>query len=85
MVLGRSQYKVVPPELKPVIEEGRLLIVSVVSPSIQRQSVETAAHRNWFIIENADEVVFGAINEASSLYPLYQEALKMGKEVKLLK
>lgn len=73
MVLGRSLYKKLPEELIKPLEENRLLIVSVVSQSTNRQSVESAMIRNKYIIENADEVVFGSLDEAGNLYQLYLE------------
>ena len=73
MVLGRSLYKKLPEELIKPLEENRLLIVSVVSQSTNRQSVESAMIRNKYIIENADEVVFGSLGEAGNLYQLYLE------------
>ena len=73
MVLGRSLYKKLPEELIKPLEENRLLIVSVASQSTNRQSVESAVIRNKYIIENADEVVFGSLDEAGNLYQLYLE------------
>ena len=71
LVLGRTLYKNLPDELIKPLEEERLLIVSVVSTP--RQSEETAMRRNQYIIENADEVVFGSLDVTGNLYPLYEE------------
>ena len=73
MVLGRSLYKNMPEEFIKPIEENRLLIVSVVPQTTNRQSVESAMIRNKYIIENADEVVFGSLDVTGNLYPLYEE------------
>ena len=72
MVLGRSLYKNMPEEFIKPIEENRLLIVSVVPQTTNRQSVESAMIRNKYIIENADEVVFGSLDVTGNLYPLYE-------------
>ena len=79
VVLGRKQYKNLPDELVKPLEEGRLLIVSVVSTP--RHSVETALRRNRYIIENADEVVFGSLNIEGNLYPLYEEIKENKKHI----
>ena len=71
LVLGRTLYKNLPDELIKPLEEGRLLIVSVVSTP--RQSQETAQRRNRYIQDNADEVVFGSLDVTGNLYPLYKE------------
>lgn len=73
LVLGRSVYRQIPEALQTPLAEGRLLIVSVVSASTHRQSVESAIRRNRFIIENADEVVFGSLDVDGNLYQLYLE------------
>lgn len=71
LVLGRTLYKNLPDELIKPLEEERLLIVSVVSTP--RQSEETAQRRNRYILDNADEVVFGSLDVTGNLYPLYKE------------
>ncbi|MDO9154122.1 MAG: hypothetical protein Q7U47_10550 [Paludibacter sp.] len=79
LVLGRSLYKQIPEELINPLKEDRLLIVSVVSQTINRQSVNTALIRNKYIIDNADEVVFGSLDEGGNLYQLYLEQKGMKK------
>lgn len=79
LVLGRTLYKNLPDELIKPLEEERLLIVSVVSTP--RQSEETAMRRNQYIIENADEVVFGSLDKAGKLYPLYEEIKENKKHI----
>ncbi len=58
LVLGRSLYKKLPEEFIKPLEENRLLIISVVSQTTNRQSIETALLRNKYIVENANEVIF---------------------------
>ena len=76
LVLARSMYRHVPPELLPLLNEGRLLIISTSSSS--RQSKATAFARNRYICELSDQIVFVGASESSSLYPLkadYREKL----------
>ena len=81
MVLGRSLYKNMPEEFIKPIEENRLLIVSVVPQTTNRQSVESSMIRNKYIIENADEVVFGSLDLTGNLYPLYEEINENKKHI----
>lgn len=84
LVLGRKMYKHLPDALVKSLKDERLLIVSPVSQKTVRQSRPTALARNRYIIENADNIVFGCINEDSSLYPLYLKAIADGKNVNVL-
>lgn len=70
LVLAREMYKDMPPELQKLIDENRLLIISV-SKNV-RQSKVTALARNKYICEIADQILFIGVNEKSSLFPLYQ-------------
>ncbi len=81
MVLGRSLYKKLPEELIKPLEENRLLIVSVASQTTNRQSVESAMIRNKYIIENADEVVFGSIDPNGMLNQLFTETKDLYKYI----
>lgn len=81
MVLGRSLYKKLPEGLIEPLEENRLLIVSVVSQSTNRQSVESAMIRNKYIIENADEVVFGSLDPNGMLNQLLAETKNLNKHI----
>lgn len=71
MVLARQMYKQIPQELQPLIDENRLLIISV-SNSV-RQSKATALARNRYICEQADHIFMVGVTESSSLYGLKQE------------
>lgn len=73
MVLGRSLYKQLPEVFIKPLKDNRLLIVSVVSQSINRQSVKTSMIRNKYIVENAESVVFGYIDPKGILFQLYSE------------
>jgi len=68
LVLAREMYKQIPPELQPLLDTHRLLIISV-SKAV-RQSKATAHARNKYICEIADKILFVGVTEKSSLYPL---------------
>ena len=69
MVLARQMYKQMPQELQSLIDENRLLIISV--SNSPRQSKATAFERNKYICEIAEQILFVGVTEKSSLYPLY--------------
>ena len=71
LVLARQMYNEIPSELQSLLEDNRLLIISV-SKAV-RQSKATALARNKYICEIADQIVFVGVNEKSSLYPLYNQ------------
>ena len=68
LVLARQMYKKIPQELQPLLDRGRLLIISTSSSS--RQSRATAHVRNKYICEIADRILFVGVSENSSLYQL---------------
>ena len=68
LVLARQMYKQIPQELQPLLDSGRLLIIS--TSSSPRQSKATALSRNRYICENADQILFVGVNKKSSLFPL---------------
>lgn len=70
LVLAREMYKRIPPELQPLLDANRLLIIS--TSSSPRQSRATSFARNKYICEMAEEILFVGVNENSSLYPLQQ-------------
>lgn len=82
LVLGRSPYKKVPQEFVEPLNEGRLFIVSLSKK--MRQTRDSAFERNKYIVDMADEIVFGSLNKESSLYPLYEQANAEGKSIKIL-
>ena len=71
LVLARSMFRRVPPELQPLLDEGRLLIISTSTSS--RQSKATAFARNRFICDIADDILFIGASGSSSLAPLQEE------------
>ncbi len=81
LVLAREMYKEIPQYLKSLLDEKRLLIISV-SKAV-RQSKATAIARNKYICEVADKIVFIGVNEKSSLFGLSQAY--RGKNVSILR
>ena len=71
LVLARQMYKQIPQELQPLLDSGRLLIIS--TSSSPRQSKATALSRNRYICEIADQILFVGVTEKSSLYELSTE------------
>ena len=71
LVLAREMYKQMPPELQPLFDDNRLLIISV-SKAV-RQSKVTAYSRNKYICEIADQILFVGVTEKSSLFPLKEK------------
>jgi predicted Rossmann fold nucleotide-binding protein DprA/Smf involved in DNA uptake len=68
LVLARQMYKQIPPELQTLLDDNRLLIISV-STSV-RQSKTTANARNKYICGIADQILFVGVTEKSSLFEL---------------
>ena len=68
LVLARKMYKRVSEELQPLLDNGRLLIISTTSAT--RQSRNTAYARNQYICELVDKVIMVGVDEGSSLVPL---------------
>ena len=78
LVLARQMYKRVPEELQPLLDDGRLLIVS--ASNAVRQSRTTALARNRYICELAYQIFMVGVTESSSLYGLKQEFAKKLKD-----
>ena len=71
LVLARQVYKQIPAELQQLLDENRLLIISV--SNSPRQSKATAFERNKYICDIAKQIFFVGVTEKSSLYPLYKD------------
>lgn len=71
LVLARQMYKRVPSELQPLLDTGRLLIISTSKAS--RQSKATAFARNKYICELADKIIFVRADSGSSLISLKRQ------------
>lgn len=82
IVLGRSLYKNLPTKLQPLIEQNRLLIISLSNSN--RISRDSAAKCNNFICEQSSEITFGYISPKSHLNSLYNSSLLTKKKIHLL-
>ena len=82
IVLGRSLYKVVPEKLRPALDSGRLLIVSISNQG--RISRESAFAANEYICNNSDSITFGYLSQDSSLRTLYDDAVAKNKQVQVI-
>ena len=71
LVLARSIYKKMPEELQLLLDEGSLLIVST-SSTATRTAKSAADHRNEYIAQICEELVYGYIGESSCLNMLHQ-------------
>ena len=71
LVLARRLYKHIPKELQPLIDNGRLLIIS--TSTALRQSRATAFVRNHYVCEQANHIILIEANQESSLAQLRTE------------
>ena len=71
LVLARAMYKTIPADLQPLLNSGRLLIIS--TSNATRQSRATALARNSYICAQADHILFVGVTERSSLFHLKEE------------
>ena len=82
LVLGRSLYKVVPEKLRPALDSGRLLIVSISNQG--RISRKSAFAANEYICKNSDSITFGYLSHNSSLRTLYDDVVAKNKQVQVI-
>lgn len=82
LVLGRTIYKVIPENLKPAFESGRLLIISVSNqPRISRESAYAC---NDYICKHSHSLTFGFLSPDSSLQPIYNDAKQRGISTQII-
>ena len=67
MVLARGLKKNIEPEFTKPIQEGRLLILTPFSNKVKRITIKTTTERNRLIVELADSITVGHVNEKGSL------------------
>lgn len=82
LVLGRSLYKKVPEKLRPALDSGRLLIISISNQG--RISRESAFAANEYICKNSDSITFGYLSHNSSLRTLYDDVVAKNKQVQVI-
>ncbi len=68
IVLARRMYKVLPSEIQAATERAEALVLSL--SDHPRNTKEHALARNKFVMEQAQEIVFGALDKDSSLMTL---------------
>ena len=79
MALARSLKAGIEPDLKTAVAAGRLLIITIFEKSVKRADKETAAARNRFMIEQADEISVGYARQGGMLEKLLKDV--SGKNV----
>ena len=79
MVLARAMYKQIPEELEEAYNDGRVLFISISNNT--RVNKATASIRNRYVVDLAQEVLFGMLAEKSSLNEIYQYAKDNKKKI----
>ena len=79
VVLARAMYKQIPEELEEAYNDGRVLFISISSNT--RVNKATAFIRNRYVVDLAQEVLFGMLAEKSSLNEIYQYAKNKNKKI----
>ena len=70
VALARGLKEKTEPELQQAINPGRLLIISPFDKSVKRVTEQTAAKRNQLMIDLADSIVIGYVDEKGILKKL---------------
>lgn len=68
IVLARRMYKNLPSEIQEAINRQKTLILSL--SNHPRNTRENALERNRYVISEADDIVFGALDSNSSLHTI---------------
>lgn len=79
VVLARAMYKQIPEELEESYNDGRVLFISISNNT--RVNKATAFIRNRYVVDLAQEVLFGMLAEKSSLNEIYQYAKDNNKKI----
>ena len=79
VVLARAMYKQIPEELEEAYNDGRVLFISISNNT--RVNKATASIRNRYVVDLAQEVLFGMLAEKSSLNEIYQYAKDNNKKI----
>ena len=81
-VMVRKKFELIPMKYRPLLDNGKLLLIFLgIGKRLDRK---TAPRRNAYVASLAGEIVFPPITEQSSLYPIYQNAMNMGKSVYII-
>jgi len=73
LVLARSMYKRVPNELKELLDDGRLLIISPFNKNVSRITKQTAFIRNKYIMNISNELKTPFVSKGGLLDKLLKE------------
>jgi len=79
--LARGMLKNIPAELRPAIDDGRLVMVSPFPDTVLRPTAETAQQRNRVVATLAKSVIVPYAAPDNTLEPLCLEMLSKGKPV----
>ena len=79
VVLARTMYKQIPEELEEAYNDGRILFISISNNT--RVNKATASIRNRYVVDLAQEILFGMLAENSSLNEIYQYAKDNNKKI----
>ncbi len=79
VVLARAMYKQIPEELEEAYNAERVLFISISNNT--RVNKATASIRNRYVVDLAQEVLFGMLAEKSSLNEIYQYAKDNNKKI----
>ena len=82
LVTAQHRYKRVPVHLQPLLDNYRLLIISL--GLAHRLSRPLASKRNAYVATLATELMFPSIDCSSSLFTIYDDAKHNGKKVTIL-
>jgi len=79
--LARGMLKNIPAELRPAVDDGRLIIASPFSDTVRRPTTDTAQQRNRVVAMLAKSVIVPYATPDNTLAPLCLELLSKGKPV----
>lgn len=79
VVLARAMYKQIPNDLEEAYNDGKVLFISISNNT--RVDKATASIRNRYVVDLAQEVLFGMLAENSSLNEIYQYAKDNNKKI----
>jgi predicted Rossmann fold nucleotide-binding protein DprA/Smf involved in DNA uptake len=82
LVLARGMYKIIPDNVKPLIDAGRMLIIAPFDDTVTRITRETAEKRNKYILEISNHIVIAHLTLGGQLESLIAKA--EGKTIEIL-
>lgn len=76
IALARGLKDKLEPELVPLFNQNRLLVLSPFDKNVKRVTAQTALIRNQLILQLADEIVVGSVNPQGNLAQLLKGGSK---------